>query len=112
MSDCFTVESVEHVGMALFVAAGANERAARAAVTALVTSSLMGHDSHGVLRIPEYLGFVADGSLLPNAEPSVERTGPTAAVGDCGGGFGAVGAERAMRLAIDLAHEQRTACVI
>lgn len=112
MSDCFKVDSVERVCTTLFVAAGANERAARAAVSALVTSSLMGHDSHGVLRIPEYLGFVAAGSLLPNAEPKVERTGPTTAVVDCGGGFGAVGAERAMRVAIDLAREQRTACVI
>jgi hydroxycarboxylate dehydrogenase B len=112
MSRCYAAKSVERLGIALFTAAGANEHAAQAAVFALVTSSLMGHDSHGVLRIPEYLGFVADGSLLPNAEPAVERTGPTTAVVDCGGGFGAVGAERAMRVAIDLAREQRTACVI
>jgi len=112
MSRCFQAESVERLGIALFVAAGANERAARAAVSALVASSLMGHDSHGVLRIPEYLGFVVAGSLLPNAEPSVERTGPTTAVVDCGGGFGAVGAERAMQVAIELAREHRTSCVV
>lgn len=112
MSRLYRAPAVEHLGVALFTAAGAHEQSARAAVTALVTSSLMGHDSHGVLRIPEYLGFVADGSLLPNAEPHVEQTGPTTAVVDCGGGFGAVGAERAMRVAIELAQEQRTACVI
>ena len=54
-----------------------------ATVESLVTSSLMGHDSHGVIRIPEYLGFVADGSIVVDAPLAVERTGPTTAVVDC-----------------------------
>ena len=72
----------------------------------------MGHDSHGVIRIPEYLGFVADGSIVVDAPLAVERTGPTTAVVDCGHGFGAVGAERAIREGIEIARGQRTACVI
>ena len=44
----------------------------------------MGHDSHGVIRVPEYLGFVADGSIVVDAPLRVERTGPTTAVVDCG----------------------------
>ena len=42
----------------------------------LITSSLMGHDSHGVIRIPEYLGFVADGSIVVNAPLSLDTHGP------------------------------------
>ncbi len=72
----------------------------------------MGHDSHGVIRIPEYLGFVADGSIVVDAPLTVERTGPTTAVVDCGHGFGAVGAEKAIREGIEIARRQRTACVI
>jgi len=43
---------------------------------------------------------------------SVERTGPTTAVVDCGQGFGPVGAERAINEAVSIARQQQTACVI
>jgi hydroxycarboxylate dehydrogenase B len=112
MSRLYRPESVSRLGTALFAAAGAGPNEASALVGALVTSSLMGHDSHGVIRIPEYLGFVANGSIIVDARLTVERTSPTTAVVDCSRGFGAVGAEKAMRVAIEIAHEMRTACVI
>jgi hydroxycarboxylate dehydrogenase B len=112
MSPLYRPESVSRVGVALFKAAGASAHDAMAVVGSLVTSSLMGHDSHGVIRIPEYLGFVAAGSIVVDAVLAVERTGPATAVVDCGRGFGAVGADKAIRVAIEIAREQRTACVI
>ena len=112
MSRLYQPESVSRLGVALFTAAGAAADQASATVGSLVTSSLMGHDSHGVIRVPEYLGFVADGSIVVNASLAVERTGSTTAVVDCGRGFGAVGAEKAIHVGIDIAREQRTACVI
>jgi uncharacterized oxidoreductase len=112
MSRLYRPESVSRLGVALFTAAGVTADPTRAIVGSLVTSSLMGHDSHGVIRIPEYLGFVADGSIIPDAPITVERTGPTTAVVDCGCGFGAVGAERTICEAIEIARQQGTACVI
>ena len=112
MSRLYPPQSVSRLGVALFTAAGAGADEALATVVSLVTSSLMGHDSHGVIRIPEYLGFVADGSIVVNAPLTVELTGPTTAVVDCGHGFGPVGAERAIREGIEIARGQRTACVI
>jgi uncharacterized oxidoreductase len=96
----------------MFTAAGAGTHPAEVTVSSLVTSSLMGHDSHGVMRIPEYLGFMADGSLVHDATVEIVRTGPATAVVDCGRGFGPVGAGQAMRAALAIAHEQRTATVI
>ena len=64
MSRLYRPQSVSRLGVALFKAAGAGAHEALATVQSLVTSSLMGHDSHGVIRIPEYLGFVATGRLL------------------------------------------------
>jgi len=81
-------------------------------VSSLVTSSLMGHDSHGVMRIPEYLGLIADGSLIPDATVEIVKTGRSTAVVECGRGFGAVGAAQAIRVGIGLAREQQTATVI
>jgi uncharacterized oxidoreductase len=112
MSRLFPASSVLQSGITLFRAAGARPDEANAVVEALVTSSLMGHDSHGVIRIPEYLGFIVAGSLRVDAEISVQYTGPTTAIVDCGHGFGAVGARRAVQEGIRIAREQRTACVV
>ncbi len=78
----------------------------------LVESSLMGHDSHGILRLPEYLDFVADGSIVPGAEIEIDRRSPTSAVIDCGRGFGPVGGIRAVELAMELARDAGTGCVV
>ncbi len=105
MSQLYRPESVSRLGVALFTAAGASGHDAQTTARALVTSSLMGHDSHGVIRVPEYLGFVADGSIIVDAPLSVERTGPATAVVDCHHGFGAVGAEKAIREGIEIARK-------
>jgi uncharacterized oxidoreductase len=112
MSRLYRPEAVSRLGVALFTAAGAAAREALATVESLVTSSLMGHDSHGVIRIPEYLRFVAEGSIVVDAPMTVERTGPATAVVDCHRGFGAAGAEKAVREGIAIARTERTACVI
>jgi uncharacterized oxidoreductase len=112
MSSLYQPDSVLQLGTALFTAAGATAHEARTTASGLVTSSLMGHDSHGVLRIPEYLGFVAEGWIVSDAPLAVQHTGTATAIVDCGRGFGPVGAERAIREGIAIARQQRTACVI
>ena len=105
-------ELIARLGTQLFHAAGTPEKDAKIAADALVLSSLMGHDSHGAMRIPEYLGFLEDRSLVAGAEVTVEKTGPTTAVVDCGYNFGAVGAGQAIETGIEIARESQTACVI
>ena len=74
MSQLFPASEITSVGSKLFVAAGAGEAESRIATESLITSSLMGHDSHGVLRIPEYLGFLANERIVPRGELAVDRT--------------------------------------
>lgn len=112
MSRTFPSQLVADLGVKLFIAAGARADEALAAVRSLVTSSLMGLDSHGVMRIPEYLAMIIDGRIAVDSVITVEQTGPGTAIVDCGHGFGAVGAERAVNHAVSVAKEQRTACVI
>ena len=112
MSRWFVHERVTEVSATLFRAYGAAQQEATIAATSLVESSLMGHDSHGVLRIPEYLSFIRDGKLLPSAEIRVEQTSATTAVVDCGHGFGAVGAARATDVGIEIARRQMAAVVV
>lgn len=112
MSQLYRAARVSQLGAALFTAAGAAERDAVTTADSLITSSLMGHDSHGALRIPEYLDAMAEGVIVADARQTVERTGPATAVVDCGHGFGAVGAARAVEVAMEIARQQRTACVV
>lgn len=112
MSELFPHERILEIGTRLFVAAGAEESTASIATAALVQSSLMGHDSHGVMRIPEYLGFIEDGTLNPSAETEVKSTGVSTAQVSCGYGFGAVGGAKAIETGIEIARENQTACVI
>jgi LDH2 family malate/lactate/ureidoglycolate dehydrogenase len=104
-------EMMAELAGALFRAVGAP--ADEAAITAdhLVTSSLMGCDSHGIIRIPEYLAQVVDETIVPGAPIVIDhRSGATALV-DCGRNFGPVGATRAMEVAISIARESGVACV-
>ena len=112
MSRIFSPQAVSELGVKLFTAARARPGDAEATVASLITSSLMGHDSHGVLRIPEYLLQMAEGKIVADAVISVERTGPSTAIVDCGHGLGPVGAHRTMQEGIAIAKEQRTACII
>ena len=71
----------------------------------LVQTSLWGIDSHGVARLPHYLGRLAGGSIEPKPKLRVRRTGPCTAQLDGGHGHGIVVCHRAMEEAINLARE-------
>ena len=95
----------------IFVACGAPENIAEVVAESLVTTNLFGHDSHGVLRVKQYVGMIRDGMIQPAAQPSVKkRFGATAMI--IGGyGFGQVGARFAADLAAQLGREHGIAAV-
>jgi uncharacterized oxidoreductase len=103
---------IARIASALFEATGAPPDQARLVAEELTASSLMGHDSHGVIRIPEYVDLAARGTIIPGAAVGVERTGGGSAIVDCGRNYGAVGAHVAVTTAIELAREHKVACVV
>jgi uncharacterized oxidoreductase len=64
----------------VLAAAGADDEAADSVARSLVLANLRGVDSHGFMRVPEYLGFIADGRIDPAARPVVECNGPVVLV--------------------------------
>ena len=88
----------------LFEAAGAPAEDAREVAAHLVDANLAGHDSHGVLRAPQYLGQIADGLIAPGARSGLERETETTALLRGRWNFGQVVAREAMDLAISKAR--------
>ncbi|MEE3232958.1 MAG: Ldh family oxidoreductase [Candidatus Latescibacterota bacterium] len=112
MSEFHSAAKLYKIGSSLFQSVGAHEAEADLATHELVLSSMLGHDSHGIIRIPEYVGFIENGSLKTKAIVEKKMTSDTTAEVDCGQGFGAVGATAAIDMGIEIARQHKTACVI
>ena len=69
----------------------------------LVRANLRGHDSHGVIRIPQYIASWKKGDANPTAEPVVVQEGPATALVDGKLGFGQIVARRGMEVAMQKA---------
>lgn len=81
-------EALEAFASSLFSALGAPEDIAAEVARHLVLSNLSGHDSHGLLRIPQYVEQAGSGALLPSARAEVVSEGPVTALIDAHRGFG------------------------
>jgi LDH2 family malate/lactate/ureidoglycolate dehydrogenase len=89
---------------AVFIAAGLPSEDAALEAEVLVWANLRGVDSHGVLRIPSYLGFVDRGDMNPRPEIRVEKETAATVVLDGDRAFGPVVTTLAMRRAMDKAR--------
>jgi len=92
----------------LLAAGGVPDKEARRIAESLVASNLRGHDSHGVMRIPNYVDFVARDVARPGAELTVLKETSVTLVADANWGFGQV---QARRLTERLIEKARTAGV-
>ena len=90
---------------------GAPPATADQVARSLVLSNLVGHDSHGVIRLAQYAAWIADGQIRPAADAVVARRQQAAAVVDGGWGFGQPAAQLATRTAAELARERAVAAV-
>jgi hydroxycarboxylate dehydrogenase B len=85
---------------ALFAAAGCEPAEAERVARYLVGANLVGHDSHGVIRVPAYIGWLKAGKVVANQSPRVVFENEALAVVDGQFGFGQVMGEEAMRVGI------------
>ena len=94
----------------IFASVGTPRFIAEIVAEVLVNANLTGHDSHGVLRIPQYLGQISNKKLNPTAEPAVVKETANTLLIDGNKGFGHYTAQQAMRLAIEKAKAANVAC--
>ncbi|RIK40803.1 MAG: dehydrogenase [Chloroflexi bacterium] len=98
-------------GRAIFQAAGVPEDQARIAVEHLVEANLMGHDSHGIMRLPIYTRSLLKGDIVPVGNHKIVRETPTSAVIDANRSFGIVLTYTAMQMAVEKAKEHTLGAV-
>jgi len=96
----------------IFRAAGAPEGVARQIAHALVESNLVGHDSHGVLRIPEYIERILAGTLALDGKIEIVRETSATALIDCRWNLGQVALPQGMDLAINKARSTGIGMVV
>ena len=84
----------------LFTAVGVPEADASVVASNLIGANLRGHDSHGVLRIPQYLDFLRKGDYQIGVDLKVENESPGVVVVDGQWGLGQVQAHRLLDLVI------------
>lgn len=80
----------------IFAAAGAPDDIAEIVATSLVSSDLVGHESHGSVRVRQYLDAIRRGEVNPAARPSVVHEQDATLVVDAQRGFGQVAAHYAI----------------
>ena len=72
----------------IFTAAGTSQEEADRIAHHLIGANLAGHDSHGVIRVPRYVLWLQNGSVVAGGTLEVVKESPTHAVVDGGFGFG------------------------
>ena len=108
----FTAKQLRRIGVDIFVACGAPRDEAAVVADELVEASLMGLDSHGVMRYAQYANDALDGRIRPGAPVRVVKETPATAVVDCGFNFGPVGAGVMSKVVCEKAKTAKIACVV
>ncbi len=102
---------LERLTRDIFVARGVPPDDAAWIASLLIRANLRGHDSHGVIRIPQYVAALTSGTLNPKPQMRLVVDTPTVAILDGDGGFGQVVARRGTGLAIERARAHGLAAV-
>ncbi len=98
-------EAVTRFARDLLVRAGLGETDATIVAEALVLADLRGVDTHGIARLPIYLGRLRDGRVKTAPEMTLDKPTPVAASLDGDNGLGFLVGRRAMQEAISMAGE-------
>ena len=99
----FSSEELIDIATVVLQAAGAPPKNACTVAQLLTEANQTGHDSHGLIRLPQYLQAVESGSMVPDAEVTIPRENPITAVVAGNWGFGQVTMTKAVDIALEKA---------
>jgi uncharacterized oxidoreductase len=90
----FSASTLSALAQSLFEAAGVPAPDAAVVARSLVDANLCGHDSHGVLRVPQYVEMLRKGINKAGVPLTVLNETPAVVIADAGWGLGQVQAYR------------------
>ncbi|HVI86162.1 MAG TPA: Ldh family oxidoreductase, partial [bacterium] len=90
---------------AVIRAIGADDEIAAEVGRHLIRANLSGHDSHGIIRIPQYVLHADRGDLRPGSRPHVARETAVGGLVDANYGFGHFSTAFALEWAMRRARE-------
>lgn len=100
-----TAAALTRFAVEIFQRVGVDPDDAATVANNLVGANLRGHDSHGVMRIPQYVGFLEEGHYKRGVALKIESETPALAVCDGQSGLGQVQAHRLLDLLLPKARE-------
>jgi uncharacterized oxidoreductase len=86
----FSSNALITLAKSMFEAVGLPSADASTVATSLVDANLCGHDSHGVMRVPQYIDFLRNGTYKAGAPLTVISETPAVVAADAGWGLGQV----------------------
>jgi uncharacterized oxidoreductase len=95
----------------IFAASGSSEQEAAIVSDHLVDANLVGHDSHGVIRVAKYTEWLAEGLVVANRHAKIVNDLGTLIVVDGGFGYGQVIGREAMDIAAKRARRHGMAAL-
>jgi uncharacterized oxidoreductase len=104
-------ERLEQLVGAIFAAGGCEPRERNRIAHYLVGANLVGHDSHGVIRVPAYIDWLRAGKVVANQTHVIVFENDAIAIVDGRFGFGQVMGEESIKLGIEKARRQGVAVV-
>src|SRR4051794_26250635 len=100
----FPADTLTSFARALFLAAGLPPDEADIVSRSLVDANLAGHDSHGVIRVVQYVQALNDGLLRGGVSLKIHSQTPAVMACDGQWGLGQVQAHRLLDLLVPMAH--------
>ena len=108
----FSADQLKEIGVRILDAAGSPHAESKTVCEILVRANLLGHDSHGIMRVPQYVGEIRSGEIRPGTPIEIERETAAAAVIQAEQGWGHVIARKAMQVAIEKARQVAIGTVV
>ena len=106
-----TAEQIRSVIQHILRAAGATETEAEGVGIRLANANLVGHDSHGLIRVCQYADQLRDGTIKSGAELTKIGEFNAMEIYDANLGFGQLAAEKTTRIGIEKARQYGVAAI-
>ncbi|WP_197444303.1 Ldh family oxidoreductase [Maioricimonas rarisocia] len=107
-----TTDQLYELGYRILTGADVQHEEASIVARELADANLVGHDSHGVMRLMQYVQMIDDGFVKPGGRFEVVKSAPAFAIIDGHFNFGQVTTSKALKLAIEKAEHSGISTVM